>query len=59
MMRSKVEDFSDWKKAIKAKSQDVKNTRLCYELVMFLSGEPHSETASQNEMKYIIKAKTN
>jgi len=38
MMRNKVEDFGDWKKAVKAKMNDFKNTRLLYELVMFLAG---------------------
>jgi hypothetical protein len=42
MIRNKVEDFADWKKAVKAKVNEVKNTRLCYEMVMFLSGEAHS-----------------
>lgn len=37
MMRNKVEDFSDWKKAAKAKLNEVKNTRLFYEIIMFLS----------------------
>jgi hypothetical protein len=39
MLRGKVEDIGDWKKAIKSKVLEFKNLRLCYELVMYLSGE--------------------
>jgi hypothetical protein len=38
MMRNKIEDISDWKKAVKLKMNDVKSTRLLYDFVMFLSG---------------------
>lgn len=48
MMRNKIEDFPDWKRAVKAKSGDVKNTRLLYEIVMFLSGENPADNVSQN-----------
>lgn len=59
MMRNKIEEFGDWKKAVKAKAQEVKNTRLCYEMIMFLCGEPHVDNISQNEMRYIIRSKLN
>lgn len=48
MMRNKIEEFPDWKKAVKSKAQEVRNTRLCYEMIMFLSGEPHVDNISQN-----------
>lgn len=48
MMRNKIDDYSDWKRSIKAKLPEIKNTRLCYEVVMFLSDEQHAEHASQN-----------
>lgn len=37
LMRNKVEDFPDWKKAVKAKMNDFKSIRLLYEMVMFIS----------------------
>ena len=40
MMKGKIEEYSDWKRAAKAKVLEFKNLRLCYEVVMFLSGEP-------------------
>lgn len=57
MMRNKVEEFGDWKKAVKAKMNDIKNIRIVYEVVMFLSGEQTSNTINQNDMRNIIRAK--
>ncbi len=57
MMRNKVEEFGDWKKAVKAKMNDIKNIRIVYEVVMFLSGEQTSYTINQNDMRNIIRAK--
>lgn len=57
MIRSKVEDFPDWKKAVKAKQAEIKNTRLCYELIMFLCGEPNNDSINPNEMRYVIRSK--
>lgn len=55
--RGRVEEFSDWKKAIKSKVLEFKNLRLCYELVMFLSGEQANESASHSDMSYVIRTK--
>ena len=57
MLRGKVEDFPDWKKAVKAKVLDFRNLRMCYELVMFLCGETPNENISHNEMSYAIRKK--
>lgn len=53
----KVEDFGDWKKAVKAKMLEFRNLRLCYEMVMFLCNEPSNENISHNEMNYVIRSK--
>ena len=58
MLKNKVEEFPDWKKAVKAKVLEFRNLRLCYELVMFLSGEQSNEKISHNEMSYVIRTKT-
>lgn len=58
MMRSKVEDFPDWKRAVKAKMNDFKSVRLLYEMVMFMVDEIPSENISQNDMKSMIRIKT-
>lgn len=57
MMRNKIDDYQDWKKSIKIKLPEVKNIRLCYELIMFLSGESSSQSITLMEMKNVIKTK--
>ena len=52
-----MEDFGDWKKAVKAKMLEFRNLRLCYEMVMFLCNEPSNENISHNEMNYVIRSK--
>lgn len=56
-LKNKVEEFTDWKKAVKAKVLEFRNLRLCYELVMFLCDEPSNQNISHNEMSYVIRSK--
>lgn len=52
-----MEEYAHWKNAVKAKVLEFRNLRLCYELVMFLCGEPSSEFVSHNEMSNVIRTK--